>query len=136
AADASAPGASARGLHDLTQARQKAVVFGRLVEKGIGAGERALHLIFGIGEVRQHEYLRLRRRFIGPNVANDGDSVAFLQPDVGNDDIRMELLDRLDRLLFGLGKPTTSNPPIAWTLSMIRLRISAESSTTKTRSNA
>ena len=104
AAGESALGASARGLHDLTQTRQEAVVLGRLVEKGIGPGQRALHLVFRIGEVGQHEYFRLRCRFIGSDVADDGDTVAFLQPDVGDDDVRVEFLDRLDRLLLGLGK--------------------------------
>src|SRR6266403_4512527 len=89
---------------DCLERNQEVIVFGGLVEKAISANKRALPLIFRICVIGQNVDFRRRARKLLAELSHDLDSAAFLQTNVGDNDIRLRLHDRVNRLLFALRK--------------------------------
>ncbi|HWZ73699.1 MAG TPA: hypothetical protein VN326_19760 [Casimicrobiaceae bacterium] len=91
-------------LGNCLERAQEVIVFGRLVEKSVGADKGALPLIFRICVVGQHVDFRRQAGKLLAEFPHDFDSAAFLQTNVGDDDIRLRPYDRVNRLLLALRK--------------------------------
>src|SRR5437588_6862151 len=89
---------------DCLERNEEIIVFGRLVEKTVSADKRALPLIFRVCVIGQNVDFRRRMCKLLAELSHDLDSTAFLQTNVGDNDIRLRPHDRVNRLLFALRK--------------------------------
>src|SRR5450631_4701426 len=80
--------AAGKALSGLVHQREKAIVLGRLVEELIRTRHRALSLVFRKGIVRKDKDARARHVRKSAHLPYDIDPGAFLELDIGDDNVR------------------------------------------------